>query len=158
MESGAGNKFLLLDIEKVFSILLGQFSWEHPGFLITGICGTEFINCLALITVLIISGGSLLHIEPGSRSLFGCSMSWMKVGLIQSFIEVVHSKTVGVQSSLQELAFFFFLNAFLYLGLKSVKIGMYISPPLNSELCSPSSGFCIFQKMPASIPIASFLS
>lgn len=57
---------------------MGQFSMENPGFLITGICWTEFMSYLALITVLIISGGSLLHREPGSRSLFGCSLSWMK--------------------------------------------------------------------------------
>lgn len=64
------------------------------------------MNYLALTTVLIISGGSLLHREPGSRSLFGCSMSWMKVDLTQSFKEVAHSKIAGVQSPLQELAFF----------------------------------------------------
>lgn len=63
------------------------------------------MSYLALITVLIISGGSLLHREPGSRSLFGCSLSWMKVGLIQSFKEVIHSKIVGVHCSFQELAF-----------------------------------------------------
>lgn len=106
MESGAVNKFLLLDIKKVLSILMGQFSIEHPGCLITGICWTGFMSYLALITVLIISGGNLLHRAPGSRSLFGCSLSWMKVGLIQSFKEVIHSKIVGVHSSFLEQALF----------------------------------------------------
>lgn len=83
-------------------------------------------------------------------------MSWMKVGLTQSFKEVAHSKIVGVQSSLQELAFFWFY-AYLYLVLKPDKIEVYISSPFNSELCLPSYGFCILQKMPASISIASLL-
>lgn len=131
MESGTVNKFLLLDTKRYSQFSMGQFSIEHPSFLVAGICWTEFMSYLTLITVLIISGGSLLHREPGSRSLFGCSLSWMQVGLIQSFKEVIHSKTVGVHSSFQELAFFCVL--YLYLVLKLVKIDMYISPPFNSS-------------------------
>lgn len=64
MESGVENKFPLINVnfykKKVFLILVAQFSIEHPGVLTTVTCGTKFTNYLALITVLLISGGSEL--------------------------------------------------------------------------------------------------
>lgn len=146
MESGAVNKFLLLDIKNSIINSHGTvFHWTSRlsyNSLITGICWTEFMSYLGLITVLIISGGSLLHREPGSRSLFGCSLSWMKVGLLQSFKEVIRSKIVGVHSSSQEQAFFLCFMHTCTLFWSLLKL-----------ICL----FCTFQKMPASIPIASFL-
>ena len=68
------NNFPLVNInflKKIFLILVAQFSIEHPGFLATGICGTEYTNYLALITMLLISGASqllLVTTSPAQRT------------------------------------------------------------------------------------------
>lgn len=76
-ESGVENKLLINMnfLKKVFLILVAQFSIEHPGVLVTVICGTEFTNYLALIVVLLMSGGSQLLLPTISAA----QRTWIKV-------------------------------------------------------------------------------